>query len=283
MNIIENKTEGDDYNFSVKEIIKQAWKNTYGVKLTMWTSMIIYTILSILILLVGYVAISYFETGIITTEIINYSPETETFKSQLEWIRWLILFPMHTGILLLAVKKSENQIVKIKQVFKPYKFYLPILIVGISLFLFISLSKFILQLSYEHIPNFIIIFTILDIFITLFCTIWLTFAGLLIIEKNKTVFKAILLSLSKLKQHFLKVTLTLAFFVMPYFIISNIIIFAPSFIILGENPISSILLITWCILITLIILSAIWVIPTFLNLGGILFKIIFKEKTQNHR
>ncbi len=268
----DNTMISKPYDFTVLCILKEAWQRTHGAKAVMWASMVTYLIASILILMIGYVSMSFWFMGNFTAEIMKYSPETESYKSGLEWIRWLFLFPMHTGILLLAVRRSVDLPIHIKQVFSPYKLYLPLLVIGLLLFCLISLSKTILQLSYDHIPDYITVFTILDMFLTLFFSVWLTFAALLVIEKHLNIFNALKTSLSSFKQHWLKIILILMFIVVPYFIVANVLLFTPTFMILGA---SQVFWIVWGILVGLLVLSSMWVIPMFLNIGGVLYRIMF--------
>lgn len=260
------------YNFTVWSILKEAWQRTRGAKAVMWTSMVTYLVASILILMIGYISMSFWFTGTFTAEIMKYSQETESYKSGLEWIRWLILFPMHTGILLLAVRRSVDLPIHIKQVFEPYKFYLSLLAIGLLLFCLISFSKMILQLSYDHLADYVTIFTIFDIFLTLFFSVWLTFAALLVIEKHLKIFTALKTSLSSFKQHWLKIILIIAFVVVPYFIVANVLLFTPTFMILGATQL---FWIVWGVLVALLVLSSMWVIPMFLNIGGVLYRIMF--------
>lgn len=269
---IDNSIISKPYNFTVWGMLKEAWQRTHGVKAIMWSSIVTYLVASILILMIGYVSLSFWFTGDFTPEIMKYSPETESYKSGLEWTRWLLLFPMHTGILLLAVKKSVDLPIHIKQVFGPYKLYLPLLVIGLLLFGLISLSKTILQLSYDHLPDYIPLFTLFDIFSTIFFSVWLTFAALLVIEKHLKIFTALKTSLSKFKQHWLKIILIIMFVVIPYFIIANILLFTPAFMILGA---SQSFWIVWGILVSLLVLSSMWIVPMFLNIGGILYRIMF--------
>lgn len=275
MTSTDNTIISKPYDFTVRGILKEAWQRTHGAKAVMWASMVTYLIASIIILMIGYVGMSYWFIGSFNAEIMKYSPETDRYKSGLEWVRWLILFPMHTGILLLAVKRSVDLPIHIKQVFGPYRLYLPLLTIGLLLFLCISLSKTLLQLSYDHIPDYITLFTIADIFLTLFFSIWLTFAALLVIEKNQTIFSAIKISISSFKQHWLKIILIMVFVVVPYFIIANVLLFTPTFMILGA---SQLFWIIWGILVSILIFSSMWIIPMFLNIGGILYRIMFGVK-----
>jgi len=268
----DNTIISKPYDFTVFSILKEAWQRTHNAKAVMWASMVTYLIASILILMIGYVSMSFWFTGTFTAEIMKYSPETESYKSGLEWIRWLILFPMHTGILLLAVRRSVDLPIHIKQVFGPYTLYLPLLVIGLLLFCLISLSKTILQLSYDHLPDYVTAFTIFDIFLTLFFSVWLTFAALLVIEKHLNIYHAIKTSLFSFKQHWLKILLILVFIVVPYFIIANVLLFTPTFMILGA---SQLFWIVWGILVSLLVLSSMWVIPMFLNIGGVLYRIMF--------
>lgn len=268
---IENKS----YDFTMFGIIKEAWSRTSGAKAVMWSSMVIYLIASIAILMVGYMLLSYWYLGTFSSEIMRYSAETDSYKSGLEWIRWLILFPMHPGILYLAVRHSANLPIHIKQVFSAYKLYLPLLIIGLLLFVAISLSKELLMYLQDHLPDYLILviaFTIADMFLTLFFSIWLTFSALLMIEKHEKIFSALTLSINSFKQHWLKIILIVICVVVPYFIIANILLFTPTFMVLGA---SNFFWIIWGILVTLLIFSSVWVIPMFLNIGGILYRTMF--------
>ncbi len=260
------------YNFTIAGILKEAWARTYDAKRIMWSSMMIYIIVSVLILMVGYIGMSFWFFGNFTADIIKYSPETDPYKSGLEWIRWLILFPIHTGILFLAVRKSAELPIHVKQVFEPYKLYLPLLVIGLLLFCLISLSKTLVQLSYDYIPSFITLFTIIDIFLTLFFSIWLTLASLLIVEKHVNIFTALKTSILSFKQHWLKIMLIMLFIVIPYFIIANVLLFTPTFMVLGATQL---FWIVWGILVSLLVFSSVWVIPMFLNIGGVLYRLMF--------
>jgi hypothetical protein len=49
-------------------------------------------------------------------------------------------------------------------------------------------------------------------------------------------------------------------------------VYTPTFMILGA---SQLFWIVWGILVSLLVLSSMWVIPMFLNIGGVLYRIMF--------
>jgi len=261
----------DTYDVRARKILKESWNNVRGVKLKVWLSIVLYAIASTGILVAGYAAVSHYMFGYIDLNTFNLAMKNEDYQILVEWVRWLALFPIHTGILLLAVNKARNLPLKLSQIFLPYRYYFPLLGLGILLYVVLTISALISTIG-DVFQSIDLLVRFLDLVVVLFFALLMMFASLLVVEKKLPMLRALKNSFYFFTQHWIKIIAIVICFILPYFIVMNILIFAPRFMTAGVPDYFRHI---WLALSTVFIVASVWLVPMYLNIIGLLYKIMF--------
>jgi hypothetical protein len=231
------------YHFSIFQILEEAWERVHGSKMIYWKAVQLFLLINLGLILLG---------SILAYNFGNF------FKDLWFIIIWLVDTPMAVGFSFMGMRRSVNLDINENMVLKMYSLFWKI----ISVRLFVFVTVFILAYLSNSALNYatLVINNGLPKLLGLMATILGTllfiasyyfalafmFAPLLLVEKHLPIMKALKASIYAFNQHWAKIIVT-------YFIMSIILLLAslPSFI------------------------GLVWILPMFINLGGILYRIIF--------
>ncbi|RKZ40064.1 MAG: hypothetical protein DRQ49_09535 [Gammaproteobacteria bacterium] len=199
---LQDGIEGN-YDFSITDVLKEAWQKTYGIKWTFFAIGIVFILIA--------VGISLIFTGLLQ-----------------QLIFMIIMYPFLVGIMMIGVRRSVELPVSFSMAFGYFGYTIPIII-----------AAFLMSVL-------MIIGTLLLIIPGIYLSVAYLLTLPLIVEKNLGAWRAMEASRKAITHHWFKVFFT-------YFIMG--IIYIISIIPLG--------------------IGLIWSIPMMVNVGGILYRIMF--------
>lgn len=246
------------YQFTISGVIKESWHRVKGTKITYWGA--------ILICLAIYAALSFLGgvSIVLYGQYVNPNDLKPPFILS-RVIITLITLPLPFGLTLLALRRSVNLPIKIKQIVEPYRCYWKILAVMIvlyagiaiiivaTLFASISVTNYMSNMTPTWLRYYPHLIQILGALIAIYFVYSLVNAPLLIIEKQLGVLPAIKASMLAFIQHGFKIILTVACLIVICFI---------SLLPLG--------------------IGLIWTLPMLYNCMGILYRIQFGVEEQSN-
>jgi hypothetical protein len=89
------------YDFSIPAILNEAWQKVSGFKGTLWGGILIYLLSAIFLFILSWV--------ITFTTMLFSDPSAKFVGHALGVIRFLLLYPMSVGLVLLGVKRMANR------------------------------------------------------------------------------------------------------------------------------------------------------------------------------
>jgi hypothetical protein len=242
------------YQFTIGNVISESWKRVKGVKGTYWGATFLYLLIYFGILGLGFLA-AYLYAGSLDENLMP----VKIFSNISSLVATLVSLPLPVGLAYMAMRRSMNLPIKATLLFKGYSFYWKILgaliliylIAGLMIFATLFLTALIagiLKISVSHTLLFYISIAIPIVggLLTFYVFFALSYAPLLIIEKQFGIFQALKTSFLAFKQHGLKIIGTW---------ICLAIIYLISMIPLG--------------------IGLIWTLPLIYNVMGIFYRIQF--------
>ncbi len=198
------------YQFTIGGLIAESWQRVKGTKKTFWGA--------ILLCLAIYIALSLLET----LAIYLYAQYVNPNDTKIPFIITrvldaLITLPLSFGIILLAVYRSVNLPIKVKQIFEPYRFYWKILaamiilyagaalIIAGTIYLWVFLPSHMINMTQGWPHYYPILIGTLGSLIAFYFIYSLINAPMLIIEKQLGVFRSLKASFFAFNQHGLKI------------------------------------------------------------------------------
>jgi hypothetical protein len=243
------------YDFSLGQVLAEAWKRVGGSKATYWKGMVVYVLMLLGLFIVGG-AINYVLRAALgpTSNVLHF------VMGMWNIITYLIAMPTMVGFSYLAIRRSANLAINVKQIFFPYKHYLRVvgslalillIVYGIMFLGFIIIGAIQSYFSVNgNVPPGVAAFcvsaAVLITLIMYYFSLSFIFAPLLIVEKSFTIVQAMKASFFGFNQHWFKILIT-QFCMMIIYIISAI-------------PLG---------------IGIIWTVPMLFNLIGIFYRIIF--------
>jgi len=211
---LQDGIEGN-YDFSITDVLKEAWQKTDGIKGTFFAVGIVFILITVGI-------------SLIFTVISGMSEGTFLIGLLQQLIFMVIVYPFLVGIMMIGVRRSVELPVSFSMAFGYFGYTIPIII-----------AAFLMS-----------VLTIIGTLLLIIPGIYLSVAYLLtlplIVEKNLGAWRAMEASRKAITHHWFKVFFT-------YFIMG--IIYIISIIPLG--------------------IGLIWTAPMMVNVGGILYRIMF--------
>lgn len=191
----------------LKSIITTAWEKTDGFKATFWQAALYYILIAL-------------AAAIITAPIsyaIGGSGASALAYMLFSTADVFVLWPIGTGILMLCLNRLRGRPVHKKQVFDFFKnpYYLKIVVTGMISILFmqlvsIAINKIILIANVEHGAMHILLNVIGHIALvlfTVFTVFAISFAKLLLVDKNMPAINALIKAYSKTLDHAVQILL----------------------------------------------------------------------------
>lgn len=246
------------YQFSVCEVIKESWHRVKGVKMTYWGAVFIFLAIYVALSLLAGLSIAFY------SQFVNPENLKVPFSISKTVIS-LITLPLPFGISYLAIRRSVNLPINVKQIFESYRYYGKILLVMVALYVvlffivtatvFLSafFNQFVSNMSPSWLHYYPVLIQVLGAVITLYFIYSMVNAPLLIIEKKLNPLQAMKASILSFSQHGFKILLTL----LCVFVICFI-----SLIPLG--------------------IGLIWTLPMMYNAIGVLYRIQFGVNENTH-
>ena len=181
---LQDGIEGN-YDFSISDVIKEAWQKTDGVKGTFWAALII----AIIGIPVGIFVI------ILAISILLGMPASliQIIPYLVQIVLFIILLPFIVGIIMIAVRRSVELPVRFSIIFDYFGYTIPIVIAFLLTNLLVTIGLMALL-----IPGYYLL-------IAYFCTLPL------IVEKNLGPWKAMEASRKAVTHHWFKVFFTFLF------------------------------------------------------------------------
>jgi len=163
-----------NYDFSISDVIKEAWQKTDGVKGTFWGAWILAVIVTVIVTVIFGVIFGFKEI----------SPFVEMF---FRLIVNLVLIPIFVGLMMIGVRRSVELPIRFSIIFDYFGYTIPIVIAAflISIFVIIGMFALIIPGIYLGIAYF--------------------FTMLLIVEKNLGFWEAMGASRKTVTHHWFKV------------------------------------------------------------------------------
>src|SRR3990167_1705301 len=104
----------DHYNFSIKEVYKEAWGKVSGFKAILWGGFIIYVLIAIALLaivkLIGFASLSLFSEN-----------SNQAIVAVANGIATLAKYPLYAGLLMLGIKRAVDQPIRASMVIDYYR------------------------------------------------------------------------------------------------------------------------------------------------------------------
>lgn len=121
------------YDFSISEVISEAWDRVSGSKAPIWGGLAFYLLVAI-----GLNVLISVITGTFGLVENSANPFAGVVISALSFITQILLYPLYAGILMLGIKRAVNLQPEAKTIFYYYSFMLRI-VGGIILTIFIAM------------------------------------------------------------------------------------------------------------------------------------------------
>ena len=236
------------YDLSISDVFSEAWAKVSGLKAQAWGGlMIIIIAFAVLGLIIGALTGSFNPSS-------DPDPAHHPFRSILEIVRTLILYPMFVGYIMIGIKRVVDLPTRAMMVFDYYTYFARIAGVFIvSWFIIIipfMLAGFLFGISAMSDNGILhmlaIVCGIVSILIAIYLAYGFIFAAQLVVEKKLGIWESLQVSRRAVSQHWFKIFFT--------FLFVGIIVALSA---------------------ALLLVGLIWSIPFSLAVNGVLYKTLF--------
>jgi hypothetical protein len=254
---LQDGIEGN-YDFSIIDVLKEAWQKTYGIKGTFFVAMIVYIVIIESIASIfpsdsQTISSLGMQLGMSSDDTVEM-PQAVTFLQDI--VTSIVSLPIFVGMIMIGVYRSVDMPIRISIIFDYFEYTIPIVIAAFLMGILEGIGFLLLI-----IPG-----------IYLMIAYGLTYP--LIVEKNLRPWKAMEASRKAITHHWFKV-----FFIhliMGIILLISIIPLAIGFIWTAPMRVDqSIMSIILLISIIPLGIGLIWTVPMSFNMEGILYRIIF--------
>jgi len=131
-NIPHKENRSIDYDFSISEVISEAWERTNGSKLIFLAAIFIYMVITAaMTVAVSFIfdSQSYYDAGMMLEGFLS--------DQAISWLTMPVTVPILVGIVMLGIRRANDQEIEIPSIFNYYVLVWPLVFASILMNVFI--------------------------------------------------------------------------------------------------------------------------------------------------